>query len=297
MHLILLFLLLFLPTAVSAAKYQHDLYNTQPKDISRDFAAYTVSFDSRDDNNNDHRDDIWGVAEYVAYEIRNYPGTCIPTGPRPGKWLTSKELYAAGIAPADASYAYSQAWRSAHANWYERGHLCMKLIAERVSRDAAYNTHDLMNAVPQRAQFNQGIWLDLEEMTAAWAQRYGEVWVITGPVFIDKSASAWLGESEKGEMLVAIPDALYKIVVKLRPGSSSPDVLAFLYPQQGAGYSLRPFVHEPYLTSVDALEELTGLDFLTALPDDMEKALESRKAAALWPVGEGDYLQACRKSN
>lgn len=297
MPIFLLFLILFLSTDAHAVTYQHDLYNTQPKDIVRDFAAYTVSFDSADDNNNDSRGDRWGVPEYVAYEIRKYPGPCIPTGPRPSQWLTDQELFAAGIAPADASYAYSQGWRTQHDNWYERGHLCMKMIAERVSNDAAYKTHDLLNAVPQRSEFNKGIWEDLEEMTAAWAQKYGEVWVITGPVFTDMTVRAWLGEREKGELPVAIPDALYKIVVKIHPGESSPDVLAFLYPQEGEGYGHRPFDHERYLTTVDAIEKLTGLDFLTALPDELERTVEKRHSAVLWPVSRGDYLQACRKSD
>lgn len=297
MHIFLITLLFFLPASASAATYRHDLYNTQPKDIIREFAAYTVSFDSQDDNDGDSKGDVWGVPEYVAYEIKKYPGTCIPTGPRPSQWLTNKELFAQGITPADASYAYSREWRAQHDNWYERGHLCMKLIAERVSNAAAYDTHDLLNAVPQRALFNKGIWEDLEEMTAAWAQRYGEVWIITGPVFNDKKVKAWLGEREKGELPVAIPDALYKIVVKTHPGNKAPDVLAFLYPQEGDGYGHRPFHHERYLSTVAAIEELTGLDFLTVLPDEMEREIETRKISGLWPVDRADYLQACKKSN
>jgi endonuclease G, mitochondrial len=297
MPLLLILLLFLLPISANAGTYQHDLYNTQPKDIISEFEAYTVSFDSQDDNNGDSKGDIWGVPEYVAYEIKKYPGSCIPTGTRPSKWMTNKDLFAQGIAPADDSYAYSKEWRTSHSNWYERGHLCMKMIAERVSNKAAYDTHYVMNAVPQRSEFNKGIWEDLEEMTAAWAQRYGEVWVITGPVFQDKTASAWLGENEKGELPVAIPDALYKIVVKLHPGKRIPDVLAFLYPQEGDGYGHRPFHHERYLTTVDAIEKLTGLDFLTALPDDVEREVESRKFSGLWPVDRGDYILACKKSN
>ena len=34
--------------------------------------------------------------------------------------------------------------------------------------------------------------------------------------------------------------------------------------------------------SVDYVEELTGLDFLTILPDDAESALENAAATELW---------------
>ena len=295
MRFFLIYLLLLLPTYANAATYNHDHFNTQPKDIIREFEAYTVSFDSKDDNNGDNKPDIWGVPEYVAYEIKHYEGSCIPTGPRPSKWMTDAELHEQGIAPDDASYAYPKEWRSSHPNWYERGHLCMKMIAERVSNEAAYNTHYVLNAVPQRAAFNKGPWEDLEEMTAAWAQRYGDVWIITGPVFKNKTVTDWIGETNKGELPVAIPDALYKIVVK-NPGIKL-DVLAFLYSQEGEAYAKGPFLHEHYLTTVDEIEKLTGLDFLTDLPDDVEREVESRKAVSLWPVGREDYVEACGKSN
>ncbi len=111
------------------------------------------------------------------------------------------------------------AFRKAHPNWYVRGHLCMKLHAARISPEAEWNTHTMLNAVPQRQEFNAGIWLDLEYKTADWADLYGEVWIIAGPVVGLDEPPALLGEPDKDEMLIAIPDALFKIVVR----SSSDD--------------------------------------------------------------------------
>ena len=51
----------------------------------------------------------------------------------------------------------------------------MKLLVERLGRDAAYNTHTVLNAIPQRPKFNQGIWRNLEFLTGAWAQAYGQI--------------------------------------------------------------------------------------------------------------------------
>lgn len=143
----------------------------------------------------------------------------------------------------------------------------MKLIAERFGNDAAHNTHTFLNAVPQRATFNSGIWLDLENLSAAWAQRFGAVWIITGPILVDSTPSGWIGEPDKGGMQVAFPEALYKIVVKDSADPDVPDVLAFIYPQIGPGYTAKPYRHMSYITSVDEIEELTGLDFLTVVPD------------------------------
>ena len=77
----------------------------------------------------------------------------------------------------------------------------MKLIAERLGNDAAWNTHTTLNAVLQWGKFNRGIWLDLECLTAAWAQRYEQVWVITVPVFMEDAASNFIGDA--GELEVA----------------------------------------------------------------------------------------------
>lgn len=64
--------------------------------------------------------------------------------------------------------------------------------------------------------------------------------------------------------------------------SNEVDVLAFLYPhhhlyKQGGLYN-----QVQYLVSVDYIEELTGLDFLTALPDNIENKIESVAALSLW---------------
>ena len=63
-------------------------------------------------------------------------------------------------------------------------------------------------------------------------------------------------------------------------------MLAFLYPQEGVAYRSPPggeFDHTPYLTSVDVIEALTGLDFLTQeVPDDTEAAIEAVVHTKLW---------------
>ena len=170
----------------------------------------------------------------------------------------------------------------------------MKLIAARMGGDAEHNTHTLLNAVPQRNRFNGGIWLDLEYLTGAWAQRFGSVWVVTGPVVIDGKPSGFIGEQGKGEFQVAIPEALFKIVVKKSESSDIPDVLAFLYPQVGPGYSREPYQHEKYLTSVDEIEALTGLNFLAALPDNVEEYVERQVAGTIWEAHSGDFIGACK---
>lgn len=260
--------------------YDHDRFVTQPKAIVRIFRGYLTSLDPPFGPDGDPL--VLGIPRFVAYEMRKYPGALGKCPDRPSPWITDKNLAGMGIAPYDASYVYSKSFRDSHPNWYVRGHLAMKQHACRLGPNADWNTHTLLNAVPQRDVFNRKIWQDLENKTAAWADRHGRVWIIAGPVFRDRKPSAWLGEKEKGELLVAIPDLLFKIVVRESASPQRPDVLAFLYSQEDEGYGGPAYDHRKYLVSVREIEEKTGLNFFTLLSKEDQDAIESRKADRLW---------------
>jgi len=260
------------------ATYDHDKYNTQPKDIVREFRAYTVSFDGKDDDNGDGQADYWRVPEWVSYEIKAMAAP--EKGPkRPSKWITDKELHAQGVCATDDTYKYSQEFRKTHPNWYARGHMCMKLIAWRNGAYADWNTHTLLNACPQREHNNAGIWLDMEKKTIAWANKYGSVWVICGPVFNGQTPSSFIGEPEKGELQVAVPDAFFKIVVREGTTPEKPEVLAFIYPQDT---ERKDKEHGKYLMSVDEVEKRTGLDFFMSLSFEAQRVIEGDVAVGIW---------------
>ena len=106
----------------------------------------------------------------------------------------------------------------------------------------------------------------------------------------------------KSERL-AVPDAAFKVVVRenaekgsdaMEKDRNTPDVLAFLYPQLGPGYfgSRKDYRHSRFLTSVDEIEELTGMDFKLSPDSTEEKRLERHRATALWEPREVDLMQA-----
>lgn len=274
--------------------YDHDRWGTSNGGILKDFRAYRSSFDNEDDDDGFGGSDAWGVPEWVAYEIKEFAGECVDTSPRPD-WITDDELHEAGLMPDDDSYRTTGPFRTAHGAWFERGHLQAKVIAARQGADAEWNTHTFYNAVPQRGvAFNGGIWGDLEDLTGAWAQHFGAVWVVTGPIFVDRHAFAHLGDP--GEFPVAIPEAIFKIVIKDSDTPNQPDVMAFIYPQVGPGYLFTPYDHRRYLTTVDEIERLTGIDFLMSLPDGQEATVEANQALGLWPADDDDFVQACRNN-
>jgi len=205
----------------------------------------------------------------VSYQINkvtnDYPLAARPT------WMTDEDLYSKGIAPDDSTYAVSGTsdLKEVKTDYrFVRGHMCPKNTAERISSDAAYNTHTVLNACPQLQWQNNGIWKKLEESCEEWADKYGRIWVICGPVFFNREPSMWLGQA--GEIKAAIPDAFYKIVIR-ESEHQGVKCLVFLIP------NIIPKTEESldaFLVSVDRVESLTGLDFLTVLEDGVEGSVE-----------------------
>ncbi|MBE2216317.1 MAG: DNA/RNA non-specific endonuclease [Opitutaceae bacterium] len=153
---------------------------------------------------------------------------------------------------------------------YDRGHLAPNhAIALRHGRRGQEETFLMSNIAPQRHALNAGPWEAIERRIAAkYPARFGEVWVIAGPV---------LGlNPEKLRGRVAVPEAYFMIIVDEAEGRVRAQ--AFLLPQD-APESASP---AEYLTTIDEIERRTGLDLLAGLPDDVESVLESRRVARLW---------------
>ena len=152
---------------------------------------------------------------------------------------------------------------------YDRGHLAPNYaIATRYGQQAQKETFLMSNITPQKHGLNAGLWKTLEQKIATnYPGRFGEVWVIAGPVFGARP--------ERLQRRVAVPEAFYMIVVDESDGRVRAQT--FLFPQDATGESL-----DSYLVSIDEIERRTGLDFLSELPDEAEKALEAHKVSRAW---------------
>ncbi|GAF05393.1 DNA/RNA non-specific endonuclease [Saccharicrinis fermentans] len=257
--------------------HNHTKYTTEPSDLIFKFAAYTTSFDSNDDNNADGKGDTWAIPEWVSYEVQKATFK-IEKYHRP-QWMTDDNLHKQGIVPNDATYAVSGTRKLNEVKIdyrYVRGHLCNKDAADRISMEAGYNTHTVLNAVPQLQWQNNGIWKALEEKTNHWADEYNSIWVVCGPVFFSQSPAMWLGEAD--EVKAAIPDALYKIII--RETDTGIKTLSFLFP------NIIPKTEKDYrlyLTSMGRLEELTGLKFITNLSIDQQFTIKAKNLGCPTP--------------
>src|SRR6185436_2484552 len=163
----------------------------------------------------------------------------------------------------------------------DRGHLVRSFDRTTGSLDNAY-TYLFDNIVPQAADLNQGPWAAFENFLGDEARNDDrEVYIIAG-VAGNKGTL-------KDQGRVVIPTSTWKVAVLLprdRGLSSVRDyrdleVIAVNMPNEPG---VRNVDWHTYLTTVDALESLTGYDLLALLPDDVEGAVESNTQPPLAAV-------------
>lgn len=141
----------------------------------------------------------------------------------------------------------------------------------------------LTNMIPQVGPtFNSTVWARLERDVTEWVKHNGPATVITGPVFRSSKEGDGTRVNYRviGKNEVAVPTHVYKIVLDNRD-PASPRALAFLMANRDyqEGESYKDSVHS---TSIDEIESLTGLDFLSELDDDRETILEAAKTTDIW---------------
>ncbi len=173
---------------------------------------------------------------------------------------------------------------------FDRGHMVPNADMT-LSEAAMINTYMFSNMVPQHDKFNRGIWARLEGFVRDWAALRGEIYVITGAIFDKDSDGTRDSDSDATLMAprnrVAVPTHFYKIILHERPDGFI-ESMSFLLPHEDKSASGRAgerFLEER-LTSIDAIEALTGIDFLSALGmqnPTKEAAVERFKANRMWP--------------
>ncbi len=158
-------------------------------------------------------------------------------------------------------------WRNYKGSGYDRGHLCP--AGDRRFSEYAYNeTFYTSNISPQNRDFNGGIWNRLEMKVRYWAKKYGKVFVVTGGVLEDNL-------KEIGDEGVDVPKYFYKIILKEE--GDNVEVIAFLMRNEESKLPLKKFV-----TSIDVIEQKTGLNFFEALPDKVENKIEAQIKTNNW---------------
>ncbi|MCB0754737.1 MAG: DNA/RNA non-specific endonuclease [Flavobacteriales bacterium] len=157
---------------------------------------------------------------------------------------------------------------------YDRGHLAPSADF-RWSQKALSESYFYSNMSPQKPEFNRERWAELESWVRTYVIDFQEpVFVVTGPVLKDGLATI-------GENKVSVPAQYYKIVLDLTGDEHK--AIAFLMPNDHCAYPV-----SGYVTSVDEIEMLTGLDFFSTLDDSEEAKLEAMSSIDGWIHSENN---------
>lgn len=151
---------------------------------------------------------------------------------------------------------------------YDRGHLApagdMKFSAKTMRE-----SFSMANMSPQNNSFNSGVWNRLEQSIRDFAVREDSVFVVTGPIFVDMEQPVYIGAGN-----VRVPEYYYKVVYDETPPEK---MVGFIVANKGSKKPVSCFA-----VTVDEVEEATGLDFFSELPDEEEARLESEVNLRLW---------------
>ena len=214
--------------------------------------GYTVSY------NKDTRIPNW-VAWHLTAEHTQGPHR------RPGgAWHEDEEVQR----PRATIYDYRDV------RW-SRGHMC-PAGDNKWDADAMYDSFLLTNCCPQDGNLNSGDWNQIEMACRRWAERWGDVYIVCGPVLF-RQAHKTIGPNR-----IVVPEAFFKVVVCL---NGKP---------KGIGYVCRNTAsskrNEPQAISIGEVERITGMTFFPTLPKDVAEAVKSTADPNAW-----DY--SARKSS
>jgi len=144
---------------------------------------------------------------------------------------------------------------------WDRGHMC-PAGDNKWDSVAMYESFLMTNACPQNKKFNSGVWNQIEMDCREWAKRYGEIFIVCGPIFLNQAHDT-IGEHD-----IPVPEAFFKVVVCLDPANT-----------WGKGYICRnnegTKKRDIYTNSIGEVERVTGMKFFPNL--DAERAEKIRQ--------------------
>jgi endonuclease G len=134
---------------------------------------------------------------------------------------------------------------------WSRGHMC-PAGDNKWDGDAMYESFLLTNCCPQNANLNSGTWNQIEISCRRWAEMYGDIYIVCGPIFF-RQEHEMIGENN-----VVVPEAFFKVIVCLNKGH-----------EKGIGFICRNTdgnrKKDLYVNSIRQVERITGMTFFPHL--------------------------------
>ena len=146
---------------------------------------------------------------------------------------------------------------------FDRGHMCPAADCKH-SRKSQNECFLLSNICPQTHSLNAGDWKELEELTRDWALRYDSIYVVCGPVIERDKAYQTIGENR-----VTVPERFFKVIWR-NVSEKSAHAIGFVFDNAEQNKPL-----SSYVLTVDEVEKITGINFFSKFPKQVERSAEA----------------------
>lgn len=147
---------------------------------------------------------------------------------------------------------------------YDRGHLC-PAASMTINQTAMDESFFMSNMSPQNPSLNRGRWKTLETKERDWVLALGEEYIVAGAIYSNPVKHI-------GANKVTVPANYYKVI-----WDGKERIIGFIMPNEKCSNEL-----DTYAVPVDSIESLTGIDFFSIIPDDVENRIEKTNNAKEW---------------
>ena len=155
------------------------------------------------------------------------------------------------------------------ASGYDRGHMCPGGDCN-WDDEGRNETFVLSNMCPQNPLLNRGDWKEIENACRKWAQKYGSVYVVCGPMFFKSQVHERIGPHQ-----VPVPEAFFKVVLCV--DGDDPKGIGFIC-RNTDGNRKKDF----YVNTIRQVERITGYQFFPNLADSIKNMVYDMDDINAW---------------
>jgi len=167
---------------------------------------------------------------------------------------------------------------------FDRGHMTPNADRDNENRiPINQETYLMSNMVPQSPDNNQGPWANLENYLRTLTDAGNELYIVSGPAGVGGTGSNGGTTTTLAGGHITVPAYTWKVVLVLPKldgddvarVSASTRTIAVIMPNVQGIKTNNTNDWQTYLTTVDAVEALTGFDFFSNVPAAIQNAIEA----------------------
>jgi endonuclease G len=150
---------------------------------------------------------------------------------------------------------------------WSRGHMC-PAGDNKWDSVAMYESFLFTNCCPQNANLNSGDWNQIEMACRRWAERYGDIYIVCGPILYNKE------HETIGPNNIVVPEAFFKVVLCL---NDKPKGIGFI--RKNTDTANR---NDLYVNTISEVESITSMKFFPSLPKEISDSVKLQANLKDW---------------